>query len=922
MRTSIHTIASAAALLFAVNAGAQTISITGNADQIWRGAQQGARAGFWLDLGAVGAGDSRTDMIISAPGSATIPGAVYVLFGGPQRTGELSLANADTILQGAAPGDSFGYTTAAGNVITPESSTTRNLVVAAPNAMGGRGAVYVFMGGFTLNAHLTTANAVYTIIGNPGDHLGTALATADLDNDGFREIVIGAGGNDRIYVISGGASLSGTRDLAVTPAAITIAGLGLGDVLAAGDVTADGISDLLVGSGDLNVIYMYKGRATGGLPTIPDAVFAGVHTGDGAGSSIRLLDIDHDNVRDVIIGAPGGDGPINDRSDSGSVYILWGAPSLTSRNLAQADVTFYGATPGMRLGTHVSAGDINRDSPSDIVMMGPGSSGNAGELDIYYGRSNRTAYGVDLGNGQRVVDFANPANIDRVILGDPTLGAIKFTQVFEVTGEGARDIVASVPSEENNTGAVYFTISPSLLVSPPARSLVVNRGGAADSPIAVSNRSIMDVTWTVTSNQSWLTATPAGGSTTSTTPGTLTAHVNTAGLAGGVYVGTLTVKSTSKHLEMSLPVTVTLQVTDTRMAIGTPGNGETLAQPFNMTGWAIDMGATSSSGVDAVHVYAFRNDGSGAAPQFVGVATYGINRPDVAGIFGPQFAPSGFELKVAGLAPGPYRLVAYARRAASATFTVTDFRDVTITATGFLFIDTPTPSATVTSAFEVGGWAVDPSAASGTGVDQIHIYIFPNDGAGAPVFIGLASLGWSRPDVGAVLGSQFTDSGFHFTVTGAMPGNFMLGVYAHSSVTNAFSIVKTLHFTVNANSMMSIDIPSAEATITAAGFGVSGWAIDRAAAGGTGVDAVHVYAYRNPQLGSGPAVFLGIASLGLSRPDVGSLFGSRFTNSGYVLNVDRAAAGLTPGVYNIVVWSHSTATNSFNNVALVRVRIQ
>jgi hypothetical protein len=920
MRTAIHTIASAAVLLLAVNAGAQTISIT-NANQIWRGTQPGARAGFWLDLGAVGVGDSRTDLIISAPGNGSIPGAVYVLFGGPTRTGELSLANADTILQGATAGDSFGYTTAAGNVITPEGSQTRNLVVAAPDAMGGRGVVYVFLGGFALNAHLTTANAAYTIIGNPGDHLGTALATADLDNDSFREIIIGAGGNDRIYVISGGSSLSGTRDLAVTPAAITIAGLGLGDVLAAGDVTADGISDLLVGSGDLNVVYMYKGRATGGLPTTPDAVFAGVHTGDAAGSSIRLLDIDHDTVRDVIIGAPGGDGPDNARTDSGSVYLLWGSASLGSRNLAQSDVTFFGASAGMRLGTHVSAGDINRDSPSDIVMMGPGTS--AGELDIYYGRSSRTAYGVDIGNGQRHVDFANAANIDRVILGDPSLGAIKFTQVFEVTGEGARDIVASVPTEENSAGAVYFTISPSLLIATPSVSIAVNLGGAADlAAIPVSNRSIMDVTWSVSSNQAWLTGTPANGSSTSATPGSLTPHVNTAGLATGTYVGVLTVRSTSKHLEMSVPVTVTLQVTDTRIAIGTPADGAALAQPFNMTGWALDTGASSGSGVDAVHVYAFRNDGSGTAPQFLGVATYGTNRPDVAAIYGAQFAPSGFEIRVAGLAPGPYRLVAYARRAGTATFMANAFKDVTITATGFLFIDTPAPSATVTSAFEVGGWAVDPSAASGTGVDQIHIYIFPNGGADPPVYIGMASLGWARPDVGAVLGSQFTNSGFHFTVTGATPGNFVLGVYAHSTVTNTFSIVKTVPFTVSANSLMSIDIPSAEATITAAGFGVSGWAIDRAAASGTGVDSVHVYAYRDPQSGTGPAIFLGIAALGVSRPDVGSFFGSRYTTSGYVLNVDRAVSGLTPGVYNIVVWAHSTASNTFNNVALVRVRIQ
>jgi hypothetical protein len=69
-------------------------------------------------------------------------------------------------------------------------------------------------------------------------------------------------------------------------------------------------------------------------------------------------------------------------------------------------------------------------------------------------------------------------------------------------------------------------------------------------------------------------------------------------------------------------------------------------------------------------------------------------------------------------------------------------------------------------------------------------------------------------------------------------------------------------------------------------------------------------------------MFLGMASLGIARSDVAGLYGSRYTNSGYVLNLNAAAAGMTPGVYNIVVWAHSTATDSFNNVAVVRVRIQ
>jgi len=671
-RMWVHTVACALLGISSANAQPQTESLSGNAGQVWHGTAAGASAGQWLDLGAVGSGDSRSDLIIGAPGSPSMPGNVYIVFGGPVRSGDLSLSNADAILTGAASGDRFGTTTAAGNVITPEGSQTRNLVVGAPGAFGGKGAVYVFLGGFTLGSNLTTADASFTVVGRAGDQLGSALATADLDNDGYREIIIGGPGNDRMYVIKGGPSLSGTRDLSTTAPDLEIAGVGIGDVLAAGDVTGDGISDLLVGSAETDssrgIVYLFKGKATGGIPTTPDAAFGGIVAGDRAGASLRLLDIDHDGIRDIIVGAPGTEGP-GGRTDSGAVYLIWGTPSLVSRPLANSDVTFYGAAAGMQLGTHISAGDINRDTPSDIVMMAPGLGGSAGELDVYYGRSVRTQYGVDAGGGRRVVDFADQTQIDRKIVGDPAVGSIGFTQVFEVTGEGARDIVGTIPSRNGGAGAVYFTLSPSLVPGAGAIPAVVNRGStAASAPIAVTNRSIVAVTWSAAGVQPWISPSPASGSTTSSTPGQLVAVIDATSLAAGSYSGTLNVSSTSKHLEMTEPIAITLTVTDIRGGVNAPAAGAIVRQPFMMTGWAIDPSSASGTGVDQVQVWAFRNDGSGAPGVNLGIAAYGSARSDIGATFGTQFTNSGFSKRIGGLAPGPYRLVAYPRNPATATF--------------------------------------------------------------------------------------------------------------------------------------------------------------------------------------------------------------------------------------------------------------
>jgi hypothetical protein len=90
---------------------------------------------------------------------------------------------------------------------------------------------------------------------------------------------------------------------------------------------------------------------------------------------------------------------------------------------------------------------------------------------------------------------------------------------------------------------------------------------------------------------------------------------------------------------------------------------------------------------------------------------------------------------------------------------------------------------------------------------------------------------------------------------------------------------------------------------------------------GSGVDAVHIYAFPNPGSGQ-PPIFLGVATLGASRPDVGGFYGSRYSLSGYNLTVNRGALGLGPGVYSIGVVSHSAVSGAFNNTAVVRVTLQ
>ena len=238
-----------------------------------------------------------------------------------------------------------------------------------------------------------------------------------------------------------------------------------------------------------------------------------------------------------------------------------------------------------------------------------------------------------------------------------------------------------------------------------------------------------------------------------------------------------------------------------------------------------------------------------------------------------------------------------------------------------LAIDAPAASALVMPTFTIKGWAIDSAAADGTGIDTVHLYLSPNDGADPPIFLGVATYGLPRSDIAATYGARFANSGYEFTARPLRPGPYLLTVFAHSTATGTFSLGAIRRFTVDMTTLMSIDVPAANGVVDAPVFGVMGWAIDRSAQTGTGVDTLHVYAFPDPGSGK-PPMFLGIATVGVARPDVAAIYGSQFEDGGYWLLVDRAAAGMAPGVYDIVVWTHSSVCNAFTAVQVVRVTLR
>ena len=189
---------------------------------------------------------------------------------------------------------------------------------------------------------------------------------------------------------------------------------------------------------------------------------------------------------------------------------------------------------------------------------------------------------------------------------------------------------------------------------------------------------------------------------------------------------------------------------------------------------------------------------AGGSPTFVGAATLGDARPDVAALFGPRAANAGYHLDVSGLAPGDYVLRAYGKALALPGFTVVQAVSITVTPWApaiQMSVDVPSPGTLASGTFVVAGWALALDAPSAPGIEAVHVWAYPV-GAGAPTFLGAATLGGARPDVGALFGPSYTNSGFGLAVSGLASGTWDLAVFPFAAGASGFGDARVVRVTI------------------------------------------------------------------------------------------------------------------------------
>ncbi|HEX7079276.1 MAG TPA: integrin alpha [Candidatus Eisenbacteria bacterium] len=218
-------------------------------DAIYSGEAAGDRFGISVAGAGDVNGDGFADVIVGAyeqDGAGNDAGRAYVYFGGPRPHDR-----PDLTLDGAAPGDLFGYSVSSAGDVNKDGFADV-IVGAYHNNAGGKdaGRAYVYFGG---KAPSDRPGVVLTGEA-PGDAFGYAVGTmGDANGDGYADIVVGAYGNDaggsaagRAYVFFGSPVPDAVADHMETGSA-TLDNLGFA-VGGAGDIDGDGYADLIVGA--------------------------------------------------------------------------------------------------------------------------------------------------------------------------------------------------------------------------------------------------------------------------------------------------------------------------------------------------------------------------------------------------------------------------------------------------------------------------------------------------------------------------------------------------------------------------------------------------------------------------------------------------------------------------------------------------
>ncbi|SDH39378.1 FG-GAP repeat-containing protein [Dyadobacter soli] len=446
----------------------------GNANAVLESDQADA----WLGFSVASAGDVNadgySDVLAGAPhfdnGEAE-EGAAFLYYGSAN-----GLNPVPTVFESNQAHAEMGYSVSSAGDINADGFS--DIALGAPfydKGQPNEGVVFIHFG----SPKGIKPNPAVTLEGNQFEaHFGSSVALAgDINGDSYSDLIVGATEFDQGQLNEGAAFVYPGSANGIDPNKVTvlqmnqsISGMGT-SVAGAGDVNADGFSDVLVGApfydqGELNegAAFVYLGTAQGIslIPNIIQSNQADAHLGTALASA---GDVNGDSFSDIIIGAPHYDKAY---SDQGLAQIHLGSANGVNPN---PSIALTGQQMEEEFGRAVAcAGDVQGDGYADVMIAAKTqgkSLPNQGVVMLYsgiqagIGKKPSSVFKSDQGNAYLGQSLAGAGDVDGDGYSDIVIGAYLYDQGQD--NEGAIMVWHGGASGPGMATGVYSAQSESAL---------------------------------------------------------------------------------------------------------------------------------------------------------------------------------------------------------------------------------------------------------------------------------------------------------------------------------------------------------------------------------------------------------------------------------------------------------------------------